>query len=210
MIKTSRQQAPLGGGGEGGGGGGGGGGDGEETWRVGRGRSCQVLQLLLWQFPTPSPTAAEFVHLKLAAVRKLLLLLLSRAWEKEKISESSTGIQPSDSVHRAEAHLTLNYWKTRGKLRHHLSGSYMTRILPSTSRVTTFGYIARKWESNFSLYFVFSSFQFPDDDRVIKQFHFTAWPDHGVPSHPTPLLSLVRHTFSANRESVGPMVVHCR
>ena len=86
----------------------------------------------------------------------------------------------------------------------------MTRILPSASRVTTFGYIARKRKSSFSLYFVFSSFQFPDDDRAIKQFHFTAWPDHGVPSHPTPLLSLVRHTFSANRESVGPMVVHCR
>ena len=52
--------------------------------------------------------------------------------------------------------------------------------------------------------------QYPDDERVVKQFHFTAWPDHGVPSHPTPLLSLVRHTFSANRESIGPMVVHCR
>lgn len=51
--------------------------------------------------------------------------------------------------------------------------------------------------------------KYPDDDRIIKQFHFTAWPDHGVPSHPTPLLSLVRHTNSANRESVGPMVVHC-
>ena len=52
--------------------------------------------------------------------------------------------------------------------------------------------------------------QYPDDERVVKQFHFTAWPDHGVPSHPTLLLSLVRHTFSANRESTGPMVVHCR
>ncbi|KAL9967588.1 hypothetical protein ACROYT_G025850 [Oculina patagonica] len=50
---------------------------------------------------------------------------------------------------------------------------------------------------------------YPDDERVVKQFHFTAWPDHGVPSHPTPLLSLVRHTFSANRESIGPMLVHC-
>ena len=52
--------------------------------------------------------------------------------------------------------------------------------------------------------------QYPDDERVVKQFHFTAWPDHGVPSHPTPLLSLVRHTFTANRESIGPMLVHCR
>lgn len=57
--------------------------------------------------------------------------------------------------------------------------------------------------------FIITHKLYPGDDRVIKQFHFTAWPDHGVPSHPTPLLSLVRHTFSANRESVGPMVVHC-
>ncbi|XP_067022800.1 receptor-type tyrosine-protein phosphatase delta-like isoform X6 [Acropora muricata] len=57
--------------------------------------------------------------------------------------------------------------------------------------------------------FIIAHKQFPDDDRLIKQFHFTAWPDHGVPSHPTPLLSLVRHSYNANRQSVGPMVVHC-
>ncbi|XP_044179417.1 receptor-type tyrosine-protein phosphatase S-like isoform X10 [Acropora millepora] len=57
--------------------------------------------------------------------------------------------------------------------------------------------------------FIITHKQFPDDDRLIKQFHFTAWPDHGVPSHPTPLLSLVRHSYNANRQSVGPMVVHC-
>ncbi|XP_068670555.1 receptor-type tyrosine-protein phosphatase F-like [Montipora foliosa] len=57
--------------------------------------------------------------------------------------------------------------------------------------------------------FVITHKQFPDVTREVKQFHFTAWPDHGVPSHPTPLLSLVRHSFSANRENVGPMVVHC-
>lgn len=66
------------------------------------------------------------------------------------------------------------------------------------------------WVASSKIILVFLSFKYPGDDRVIKQFHFTAWPDHGVPSHPTPLLSLVRHTFSANRESVGPMVVHCR
>ena len=89
---------------------------------MGRGRSCQVLQSRLWQFATPSPIAAAFVELKLVAVRKFLslLLLMLRAWKKEKISESSTRIQPSHSVRRAEAHLTLSHWKTRGKLRHHL------------------------------------------------------------------------------------------
>ena len=28
--------------------------------------------------------------------------------------------------------------------------------------------------------------------REVKQFHFTAWPDHGVPSRPTNLLSFTR------------------
>jgi len=30
------------------------------------------------------------------------------------------------------------------------------------------------------------------DARDVKQFHFTSWPDHGVPAHPTGLLSYVR------------------
>lgn len=30
------------------------------------------------------------------------------------------------------------------------------------------------------------------DVREVKQFHFTAWPDHGVPSNPTNLLTFVR------------------
>ena len=35
-------------------------------------------------------------------------------------------------------------------------------------------------------------------EREIKQFHYTSWPDHGVPCHPLPVLSFIRNSASAN------------
>ncbi|XP_046841964.1 titin-like isoform X3 [Xenia sp. Carnegie-2017] len=46
-------------------------------------------------------------------------------------------------------------------------------------------------------------------ERSIKQFHYTAWPDHGVPSSPSSLLNFVRKSSAANPPNAGPMVVHC-
>ncbi|KAK6176980.1 hypothetical protein SNE40_015176 [Patella caerulea] len=46
-------------------------------------------------------------------------------------------------------------------------------------------------------------------ERTIIQFHFTIWPDHGVPSSPASLVSfrkLIKRTPSA---LPGPIVVHC-
>ncbi|XP_056594537.1 protein tyrosine phosphatase receptor type Ma isoform X7 [Triplophysa dalaica] len=45
--------------------------------------------------------------------------------------------------------------------------------------------------------------------REIRQFHFTGWPDHGVPYHATGLLGFVRRVKSKNPANAGPMVVHC-
>ncbi|KAK2713833.1 hypothetical protein QYM36_009647 [Artemia franciscana] len=49
-----------------------------------------------------------------------------------------------------------------------------------------------------------------DVSRVIRHFHFTTWPDFGVPEPPTTLVRFVR----AFRDRVGPeskpIVVHCR
>uniref|UniRef100_H2Y4X8 protein-tyrosine-phosphatase n=1 Tax=Ciona savignyi TaxID=51511 RepID=H2Y4X8_CIOSA len=47
------------------------------------------------------------------------------------------------------------------------------------------------------------------DVREVKQFHFTSWPDHGVPSHPTNLLSFVRKVKAYDPQGQGPTVVHC-
>ena len=48
------------------------------------------------------------------------------------------------------------------------------------------------------------------DERIVKQFHFTAWPDFGVPEHPTPLLRFIRKVESSNPVNAGPVIVHCR
>lgn len=46
--------------------------------------------------------------------------------------------------------------------------------------------------------------------REVKQFQFTAWPDHGVPDHPAPFLQFLRRVRNMNPPDAGPMVVHCR
>ena len=34
--------------------------------------------------------------------------------------------------------------------------------------------------------------------REVRQFQFTAWPDHGVPEHPTPFMSFLRRINACN------------
>ncbi|XP_072267521.1 receptor-type tyrosine-protein phosphatase mu isoform X6 [Pyxicephalus adspersus] len=45
--------------------------------------------------------------------------------------------------------------------------------------------------------------------REIRQFHFTGWPDHGVPYHATGLLGFVRQVKAKSPPNAGPLVVHC-
>ncbi|CAF3467601.1 unnamed protein product [Rotaria sp. Silwood1] len=48
-----------------------------------------------------------------------------------------------------------------------------------------------------------------NSERFVYQFHFTDWPDHGVPLFTLPVLSFIRHSSSCNTETDGPIVVHC-
>jgi len=48
------------------------------------------------------------------------------------------------------------------------------------------------------------------EERIVTQFHFTVWPDHGVPDYPTSLLHFVRKVMASNTENSGPIVVHFR
>ncbi|XP_064408324.1 receptor-type tyrosine-protein phosphatase U isoform X2 [Latimeria chalumnae] len=43
----------------------------------------------------------------------------------------------------------------------------------------------------------------------VKQFHFTSWPEHGVPYHATGLLAFIRRVKSSTPADAGPVVVHC-
>ena len=44
----------------------------------------------------------------------------------------------------------------------------------------------------------------------MTQFHFTAWPDHGVPDYATSILMFHSKVISAHKSSDGPILVHCR
>uniref|UniRef100_A0A671L592 Receptor-type tyrosine-protein phosphatase F n=1 Tax=Sinocyclocheilus anshuiensis TaxID=1608454 RepID=A0A671L592_9TELE len=48
------------------------------------------------------------------------------------------------------------------------------------------------------------------EKREVRQFQFMAWPDHGVPEYPTPILAFLRRVKACNPPDAGPMVVHCR
>ena len=43
----------------------------------------------------------------------------------------------------------------------------------------------------------------------MKQFHFTSWPDHGVPQYATAMLSMLRRVRAHYSVEEGPMLVHC-
>ena len=47
------------------------------------------------------------------------------------------------------------------------------------------------------------------DRREVKQFQFTAWPDHGVPEHSAPFLQFIKRIHMLNTPDSGPIVTHC-
>ena len=51
------------------------------------------------------------------------------------------------------------------------------------------------------------------DTRRIRQFHYTVWPDHGVPDTTETLVRFIRYvrrTIDREAKHTGPTVVHCR
>lgn len=106
--------------------------------------------------------------------------------------------------HRSRTLVMMTQLEERGRVK-------CVQFWPSRGSVSYYGITIVACNVEELAYYNIRTFrlQFNNEVREVKQFQFTAWPDHGVPDHPTPFLMFLRRIKVSDPPEAGPMVVLC-
>ncbi len=52
-------------------------------------------------------------------------------------------------------------------------------------------------------------YEMSSETKKVTQYHFTSWPDHGVPNSTESLLQLIEFIRTMYRPNLGPILTHC-
>lgn len=60
--------------------------------------------------------------------------------------------------------------------------------------------------------YVIQNVQTKSTKRTVRQYHYTSWPDHGVPPNPSDVLEFLRvvKDYQASLVNPGAILAHCR